>query len=181
MPITNILCRYTAFGVGHRAISCYVSDVSNSKLPAGRGKSQAKVPELTGKDRRNLRALGHALSPVVQVGKAGLSQGVTDELQRALKSHELIKVRLLGECPLDRAEAGERIAAVTHSTLIQTLGGILLFYQPNLEKPKISLTQPELTEKAPGGKAKALASRRRLPPSRTGATHRRSRSSAAKK
>ena len=155
--------------------------MSNSNSPAGRGKSKVKVPELTGKERRNLRALGHALSPVVQLGKSGLSQGVTDELQRALDAHELIKVRVLAECPLDRAQAGERIAAVTHCSLIQTLGGILLLYKPNLDKPKISLTQPVLTEKAPGGKAKASASRRRLPPSRTGATHRRSRTSAAKK
>ena len=153
----------------------------NSKSPLGRGKSQVKVPELTGKDRRSLRALGHALSPVVQVGKAGLTQGVTDEMQHALLAHELIKVRLLGECPLDRTEAAEHIAAVTHACLIQTLGGMLLFYKPNLEKPKLSLTHPAATEKAPSGKAKASASRRRLPPSRSGATHRRSRSSAAKK
>jgi RNA-binding protein len=155
--------------------------VSNSKLPAGRGKSKPKVPELTGKDRRNLRALGHALSPVVQLGKSGLSQGATDELERALQAHELIKVRVLAECPLDRTQAGERIASVTHASLIQTGGGILLLYKPNLDKSKSSLTQPAPTDKAPGGKAKASASRRRLPPSRTGATHRRSRTSAAKK
>ncbi len=151
----------------------------NSKSPAGQGKSKAKVPELTGKDRRHLRAAGHALSPVVQVGKAGLTPGVTDEVQRALQAHELIKVRLLGECPLDRGEAGQRIAEATRAHLIQTLGGILLFYKPNLDKPKISLTPPPASEKAPGGKAKASGNRRRLPPSRTGAAQRRPGFSAA--
>ena len=122
--------------------------------------------------------MGHALTPVVQIGKGGLTKGVTDELKNALQAHELIKVRLLGESPLDRADAGKRIAAATRAELIQAVGGILLFYLPNLDKPKISLTPTAAIEKATGGKAKASAKRRRLPPSRTGAKERSARSDA---
>ena len=113
---------------------------------AEKASKPATSKELTGKERRALRALGHALSPVVHIGKAGLTPGVTRELQGALKAHELIKVQLLGECPLERADAAERIAKAATASVIQTLGKTLLFYKPNLEKPKISLKGPGSSE-----------------------------------
>ena len=79
-----------------------------SKIAAKSKATPTKPIELTGKERRTLRALGHALSPVVQIGKAGLSKGVTLELHGALEAHELIKVQLLRECPLERDEDREQ-------------------------------------------------------------------------
>ncbi len=104
---------------------------SKHKPPAGRAVT------FTGKIRRFLRALGHGLAPVVQVGKSGLSAGVKEELDKALTFHELIKVRLLSECPIPREEVGTQIASFTHSELIQTLGGVLLFYRGRADKPRI--------------------------------------------
>jgi len=116
--------------------------VSKVTAQAEKASKPATPKELTGKERRALRALGHALSPVVHMGKAGLTLGVTRELQGALKAHELIKVQLLGECPLEQADAAEQIAKATSATVVQTLGKTLLFYKPNLEKPKLSLEGP---------------------------------------
>jgi RNA-binding protein len=112
---------------------------SKSKLAAGRAVA------VTGKIRRYLRSLGHGLAPVVQIGKSGLSAGVKDELDRALSFHELIKVRLLAECPIPREQAGTQIASLTHSEHIQTLGGVLLFYRGRLDKPRILI--PGLDDK----------------------------------
>ena len=116
--------------------------MSKVTAQAEKASKPATPKELTGKELRALRALGHALSPVVHIGKAGLTPGVTRELQGALKAHELIKVQLLGECPLERADAAEQIANATIATVIQALGKTLLFYKPNLEKPKLSLKGP---------------------------------------
>lgn len=33
-------------------------------------------PVLTGKQRHHLRGLGHALKPIVQIGKSGIDDGV---------------------------------------------------------------------------------------------------------
>jgi RNA-binding protein len=44
--------------------------------------------------RKNLKALGHKLNPVVMVAGKGLSDTVLEEVRRALHDHELIKVKL---------------------------------------------------------------------------------------
>ena len=43
--------------------------------------------------RQQLKALGHALNPVVTVAGKGLADTVLDEIRRALHDHELIKVK----------------------------------------------------------------------------------------
>ncbi len=111
--------------------------VPNRKSPSKPKPAAARAVTFTGKLRRYLRSVGHGLAPVVQIGKSGLSAGVKEELDRALSFHELIKVRLLAECPIPREEAGTQIATLTRSELIQTLGGVLLLYRGRPEKPRI--------------------------------------------
>src|SRR5262249_41177875 len=52
---------------------------------------------LDGKQRRKLRALGHHLGVVVQVGHEGVTAGVLAALEEALWDHELVKVKLASE------------------------------------------------------------------------------------
>src|SRR5512142_3020306 len=49
---------------------------------------------LTPRQRQFLKGLAHPLSPVVRVGKAGVSATVIAETKRSLEAHELIKVRV---------------------------------------------------------------------------------------
>ncbi len=94
---------------------------------------------LTGKQRHHLRGLGHALSPVVQVGKGGLDEGLISAVDRALADHELIKVKVGDTAALDRHEAAEQLAADTHSEVAQVIGNIVLLYRADPEDPKITL------------------------------------------
>ena len=48
---------------------------------------------LTEPQRKHLRRLGHDRDPVVLVGQGGISPNLIAELDRALKDHELVKVR----------------------------------------------------------------------------------------
>ena len=116
---------------------------------------------ISGKIRRYLRSLGHDLAPVVQIGKAGLSPGVKEELNRALSFHELIKVRLLSECPVPRAEAGSKVAASIRSEHIQTLGGVLLLYRARPKKPRIELPGLGSTSSTPAKPAVKIPRARR--------------------
>ena len=46
-------------------------------------------------DKKHLRRLGHNLKPVVTVAGNGLTENVTNEIERALTDHELIKIKLV--------------------------------------------------------------------------------------
>lgn len=96
------------------------------------------MQQLTGKQVRFLRGLGHHLQPVVMIGKEALSGAVLASLEEALAVHELIKVRLQEGCMLDRREAATALAEKTGSAVAQVLGKTILLYRRG-EKPKINL------------------------------------------
>ncbi len=94
---------------------------------------------LTGKQKRHLRALGNKLSPVVRLGKDGLDEGVVRAVNDALTQHELIKVKLELGGSEDRFEAANFLAEQTKSAIAQVMGGTILLYRRHPKEPKISL------------------------------------------
>ena len=97
------------------------------------------MPDLTGKERRHLRALGHHLDPLLQIGHEGITDGVVAQAKAQLHRHELIKVRVLESSPLDRREAAEELSARTGAALAQVLGRTFLLYKRDPEKPGLEL------------------------------------------
>jgi RNA-binding protein len=91
---------------------------------------------VTGKQRRHLRALGHHLSPVVQIGHEGVSDALVKQTGEQLEAHELIKVKI-GEG--DRHESADLLASKTGSEVAQVLGRTALLYKRRKEKPEIEL------------------------------------------
>jgi len=94
---------------------------------------------LTGKQRRFLRALGHALDPVVTIGAGGVSEAVVQELAGALQAHELVKVRMLRTAPQQRAEAAAELARRAGADVAQVLGRTALLYKARRKDPAIKL------------------------------------------
>ena len=94
---------------------------------------------LTGKQRRHLRALGHHLDPVVQVGKEGISEGLVSALDVALETHELIKVKLGESAGADRRALGAAVAEAAGGELVQVLGRTVLVYRRRKKDPAIEL------------------------------------------
>jgi len=92
---------------------------------------------LSGKQRRHLRALGHHLQPVVQVGHEGITEALVNETDRQLASHELIKVKI-GESQ-DRHGSADLLAERTGSQVAQVLGRTALLYRPRKDEPRIVL------------------------------------------
>ena len=99
-----------------------------------------KAPALSGPALRQLRALGHDLKPVVMLGKDGITDAVTAAASAALKTHELIKVKIQSEAPVDRHEGARALAEATGSALVQVLGRTFLLYK-RAPKPKIILVK----------------------------------------
>ncbi|MBU0731202.1 MAG: ribosome assembly RNA-binding protein YhbY [Proteobacteria bacterium] len=86
---------------------------------------------LTGNQARFLRGLGHHLSPLVHIGKEGISKNLIDSTGQVLLAHELIKVKVQENCPLDRKEVGPLLAEKTGASVAQTIGRIILLYKEN--------------------------------------------------
>ncbi len=98
---------------------------------------------LTGKQRRFLRARGHHLAAVLQIGKEGLSETFIAAVDQALEDHELIKIRIgqnaLVEGKSARKEVASKLAEATHSEVAQVLGSTLLLYRTHPEEPRLVL------------------------------------------
>ena len=76
-----------------------------------------------------LRARAHHLNPVVMVGQHGLTEAVIRETETALRAHELIKVRVLGDERDERLLIGEELCAATGAQLVQHIGKLLVLYR----------------------------------------------------
>ena len=85
---------------------------------------------LTGKQKRHLRALGHILKPVILIGKKEIEEALIREANAALDHHELIKIKLLESCLLDRREASAMLADACGAEVAQILGKTFLLYRP---------------------------------------------------
>jgi RNA-binding protein len=95
--------------------------------------------ELSGKQRRALRALGHHLSAVLQVGHEGVTDAVVAQAEAQLEAHELIKVKVAETAPEDRKTSAADLAERAGAHLAQVLGRTALLYRRRKEKPAIVL------------------------------------------
>ncbi|WP_237066531.1 YhbY family RNA-binding protein [Microbulbifer guangxiensis] len=94
---------------------------------------------LTADRKKALRTVGHGLKPVVTVAGKGLSEGVLEELNRALEDHELIKVKLMvADRELRHQIIGE-LCEKSGAELVQEIGKIALIYRA-AEKPNARLS-----------------------------------------
>lgn len=95
---------------------------------------------LTGAQRKYLRGKAHSLSPVVQVGKQGITPDLIKAVNEALDFHELIKVKFV-DFKEERRELSREIAQRTSSEAVGLIGNIAILYrqQPDEQKRKIPL------------------------------------------
>ena len=92
------------------------------------------MKELTSAERRALRAKAHHLHPVIMIGDAGLTPAVLKEIDIALKSLELIKIRVLGEDRERRESMAGEICAALDARPVQQIGKMLVVFRPRPEE-----------------------------------------------
>ena len=86
------------------------------------------------KQQQKLKAQAHSLKPVVLMGEKGLTENVMLEIDLALASHELIKVKA-GRLPKEeKQQIAAEIVKATKSELVQIIGNILVLYRKNPDK-----------------------------------------------
>jgi RNA-binding protein len=94
---------------------------------------------LTGKQKQFLKGLAHPLSPIIRVGKGGVSQALIEETKKTLEVHELIKVRIDVEDSTDRRGMAETLAHATDAQIAGAIGKIAILYRAREENPEIEL------------------------------------------
>lgn len=91
---------------------------------------------LTVLQRKNLKARAHPLKPIVLIGTSGLSVSVLAEIERALKCHEVIKVRVMNDDREARKAMLEQICTELNAAAVQQIGKILVIYRPQEDAPE---------------------------------------------
>ena len=94
---------------------------------------------LSAAERKALKARAHPLKPVVMIADAGLSPGVRAEIERALVSHQLIKIRVASDDRESRESLSAEICASTGAAAVQHIGKILVIWRKGEEAkvPKV--------------------------------------------
>ena len=92
---------------------------------------------LTPAQRKDKRADAHHLDPVVMIGGEGLTPAVVKETDAALKSHGLIKVRVLGDDREAREAMFAQLCDELNAAPIQHIGKLLVLWRPIPEKAKV--------------------------------------------
>lgn len=79
--------------------------------------------------KKQFRAIGHNLHPIVSIAQKGLSDNIKSEIERALTDHELIKIKLLAADREAKKELGDTICEEFKAECVQSIGHTMLLYR----------------------------------------------------
>lgn len=94
---------------------------------------------MTGLQKRYLRGLAHAFKPVVNIGKAGLTDDAFKQIEARLLANELIKVKVMENSPISQKECAAELDGREEVAVVQVIGKTLVLYRPHPEEPGIVL------------------------------------------
>ena len=95
--------------------------------------------KLNTRQRRQLRGLGHSLSPVVSIAEAGLKETVITATEEALDAHELIKIKMRSGSRERNKSLLDDLCEKTNAVFVSKTGFTALLFRRNRNKPKIEL------------------------------------------
>ncbi|WP_332633431.1 ribosome assembly RNA-binding protein YhbY [Halalkalibacter flavus] len=94
---------------------------------------------LTGKQKRFLRSKAHHLNPIFQVGKGGVNDNMSKQIEDALEARELLKISILQNCEEEKDDVVERLVAKTGAELVQVIGNTIVLYKESKENKELVL------------------------------------------
>lgn len=89
---------------------------------------------ITTKQRAQLRGLGNALEPVMQIGKEGLGDNSFDAIVALLEARELIKIKVLPSCPIRAREVCDTLCEKLNAQPVQVIGSMVIIYRVSSKK-----------------------------------------------
>lgn len=94
---------------------------------------------LSPSEKKELRAIGHQLNPIITIAGKGITETIEEEIERALNDHELIKIKLNVGSREIKTQMIEAIVTEHHAELVQAIGKVALILR-RAEKPNIQLS-----------------------------------------
>ena len=93
------------------------------------------MEKLSGKEKKYLRGLAHALNPVVLIGRNGCTEQVTTQIDEALKAHELIKIKFIDYID-EKKEIAAGICEELKCECCGSIGHTFIFFRQNGDPAK---------------------------------------------
>lgn len=94
---------------------------------------------ITSKQRAKLRAMGHDLDTIFQIGKIGITEETCRQIANALEARELIKVRVLENSGYTAKEAASILAEVVECDVVSCVGTRFILYKESTKKKRIEI------------------------------------------
>ncbi len=85
------------------------------------------------KQRAYLKSLAMDMTPILQIGKDGVSPDFINSVSQALEARELIKISVLKSCDDDVKELVQTVSERTHSEVVQSIGRKIVLYKEGKE------------------------------------------------
>ena len=89
---------------------------------------------MKGKERAQLRAEAHHLSPTVHVGQQGITPALIESLDDALRTRELVKIQVGRNATVGVKEAAQELATATGAEVVQVIGKTTTLYRKRPEE-----------------------------------------------
>ena len=94
---------------------------------------------ITSKQRAKLRAMGHDLDTIFQIGKIGITEETCKQISNALEARELIKVRVLENSGYTAKEAASILAEQVECDVVSCVGTRFILYKESTKKKRIEI------------------------------------------
>lgn len=94
---------------------------------------------LRGKERAYLKGLAQNIDPLIQLGKDGINEGFLKQIDKLLEDHELVKIKVLQNAPVEVDEIVDEVLEKTGAEFVQKIGKKLTIYRESKENKKIEL------------------------------------------
>jgi len=91
---------------------------------------------LKGRERAELRAEAHHLDATVHVGQQGLTPTLISSLDHALRTRELVKIKLGKKDDIKPKDVANSLALATNSAVVQVIGRTATLFRENPEIEK---------------------------------------------
>ena len=88
---------------------------------------------MKGKERADLRSEAHHLTPTVHIGQHGMTPALINSLDDALRTRELVKVKLGNKDDTKPKDVANALALATHSDVVQVIGRTATLFRENPE------------------------------------------------